>query len=37
MTDMEYAKFVVEDTAVQLLKAVGVYAVALVAYWTLVA
>jgi hypothetical protein len=36
MTDMEYAKFIVEDTAVQLLKAASIYAVALVAYWTLV-
>jgi hypothetical protein len=36
MTDMEYAKFIVEDTAVQLLKAAGIYAAALVAYWTLV-
>jgi hypothetical protein len=37
MTDMEYAKFIVEDTCMELLKAAGIYAVALVAYWTLVA
>jgi hypothetical protein len=37
MTDIEYAKFILEDTATELLKAVGIYAVALTAYWTLVA
>ena len=36
MDDLEYAKWVLEDTATEMLKAVGIYAVALVAYWTLV-
>jgi hypothetical protein len=36
MEDVEYAKFVLEDTCMTLLKAAGIYAVALVAYWTLV-
>jgi hypothetical protein len=37
MTDIEYAKFILADTATELLKAVGIYAVALTAYWALVA
>jgi hypothetical protein len=37
MQDAEYAKFVLRDTAQQLAQAVGIYAVALIAYWTLVA
>jgi hypothetical protein len=36
MQDAEYAKFVLKDCARQLAHAVGIYAVALVAYWTLV-
>jgi hypothetical protein len=37
MQDAEYAKFVLKDSAVLLVHAVGIYAVALTAYWTLVA
>ena len=37
MQDAEYAKFVLRDTAQQLAHAVGIYAVAIKAYWTLVA
>jgi hypothetical protein len=33
MTDIEYAKFIVEDTCVNLLHAVAIYAAALTAYW----
>jgi hypothetical protein len=36
MQDAEYAKFVLKDSAVLLAQAVGIYAVALTAYWTLV-
>jgi hypothetical protein len=36
MEDIEYAKWVLEDTATEMLKAVGIYAVALGAYWVLV-
>jgi hypothetical protein len=36
MEDLEYAKWVLEDTAVHMLHATAIYAVALVAYWTLV-
>jgi hypothetical protein len=36
MQDAEYAKFVLKDSAQQLAQAVGIYAVALAAYWTLV-
>lgn len=36
MQDTEYAKFVLRDSAQQLAQAVGIYAVALAAYWTLV-
>jgi hypothetical protein len=36
MQDAEYAKFVLKDSAVQLAHAVGIYVVALTAYWTLV-
>jgi len=36
MQDAEYAKFVLKDSAVQLAHAVGIYAVALTAYWSLV-
>jgi hypothetical protein len=37
MNEMEYAKFVVKDTAIEMAQALGIYAVALTAYWTLVA
>jgi hypothetical protein len=33
MTEIEYAKFIVEDTMKYLVQAVGIYAVALGAYW----
>lgn len=36
MQDAEYAKFVLKDSAAQLAHALGIYAVALTAYWTLV-
>jgi hypothetical protein len=36
MNDIDYIKWVWEDTATEMLKAVGIYAVALTAYWTLV-
>jgi hypothetical protein len=36
MSDIDYIKWVWEDTSVTILKAVGIYAVALGAYWTLV-
>jgi hypothetical protein len=36
MNDIEYAKFVLEDTATEMIKAVAIYAVALGSYWTLV-
>lgn len=36
MQDAEYAKFVLKDSAVLLAHAVGIYAVALAAYWILV-
>jgi hypothetical protein len=36
MNDIDYIKWVWEDTSVTILKAVGIYAVALGAYWTLV-
>lgn len=36
MPEAEYAKFVLRDTAEKLAHAVGIYAVALTAYWTLV-
>jgi hypothetical protein len=36
MSDINYIKWVWEDTVVTLLKAVGIYAVALGAYWTFV-
>jgi len=37
MTDIECAKFILADTAQQLAHAASIYAVALTAYWTLVA
>ena len=37
MPEAEYAKFVLRDTFYNLAHAVGIYAVALTAYWTLVA
>jgi hypothetical protein len=37
MTDLEYAKFILVDTAQHLAHAAGIYAVALTAYWLLVA
>ena len=37
MTDIEYAKFILADTARYLAPAAGIYAVALAAYWLLVA
>ena len=37
MEEIEYAKWVLEDTATELLKATAIYAVALGAYWMLVA
>lgn len=37
MNEVEYAKFVLADTAQSLVPALGIYAVALGAYWTLVA
>jgi hypothetical protein len=36
MTDIEYAKFILTDTAQHLAHAAGIYAVALTAYWLLV-
>jgi hypothetical protein len=36
MEEVEYAKFVLEDTCWQLLQAAGIYAVALSAYWIFV-
>jgi hypothetical protein len=36
MNDVEYAKFILEDTCMHLLQAVGIYAVALGAYWIFV-
>jgi hypothetical protein len=36
MSDIDYIKWVWEDTVTEMLKAVGIYAVALGAYWTLV-
>jgi hypothetical protein len=36
MNDIDYIKWVWEDTSVTILKAVGIYAVALGAYWTFV-
>ena len=36
MQDAEYAKFVLKDSTQHLAHAVGIYAVALTAYWTLV-
>jgi hypothetical protein len=36
MTDLEYAKFIVEDTCLHLLQALAVYGVALAAYWIFV-
>jgi len=36
MTDIEFAKFVLKDTCKTCLQALSIYAVALVAYWTLV-
>jgi len=32
----EYTKFVIADTAVMALQAVGIYALALSAYWVLI-
>jgi hypothetical protein len=37
MTDLEYAKFILTDTTQHLAHAAGIYAVALAAYWLLVA
>jgi hypothetical protein len=37
MPEAEYAKFVLRDTFQNLGQALGIYAVALTAYWTLVA
>lgn len=37
MNDVEYAKFVLADTARSLVPALVIYAVALGAYWFLVA
>jgi hypothetical protein len=37
MSEQEYAKWIVEDTFKGLWQAVAIYAVALLAYWTLVA
>jgi flagellar biosynthesis/type III secretory pathway M-ring protein FliF/YscJ len=36
MNEVEYAEWVAKDTAIQILYAVAIYAVALIAYWTLV-
>ena len=36
MDDIDYLKWVWEDTSVTILKAVAIYAVALGAYWTFV-
>ena len=36
MQEAEYAKFVLRDSFQNLAQAVGIYAVALTAYWTLV-
>jgi hypothetical protein len=36
MEDIEYAKFIVEDTVKAMLQAVGIYAVILGAYWIFV-
>jgi hypothetical protein len=36
MEELEYAKFIFEDTCSQLLKAAAVYVVALSAYWIFV-
>ena len=36
MEDIEYAKFVLEDTCIQMLHAAGIYAAALAAYWIFV-
>jgi hypothetical protein len=36
MTDIEYAKWIWEDTATEMLKAVAIYALALGAYWIFV-
>jgi hypothetical protein len=37
MSNLEYVKFVLADTAKNLAQATGIYAVALTAYWILVA
>jgi hypothetical protein len=36
MDEIEYAKWVLEDTATELLKATAIYAMALGAYWIFV-
>jgi hypothetical protein len=36
MEEIEYAKFVLEDTATEMLKALAIYAVALGSYWIFV-
>lgn len=37
LEDIEFMKWVWEDSCVTILEALGIYAVALGAYWTLVA
>jgi hypothetical protein len=37
MSDQEYVKWIVMDTVKEMGQAVGIYAVALLAYWALVA
>lgn len=36
MDDKEYTEMIVKDTKKQLLMALGIYAVVLTAYWTMV-
>lgn len=36
MNDIEYAKFMIEDSATHLLHAAAVYAAPLILYWTLI-
>ena len=36
MNDIEYMKWVWEDTCVTVLKALGIYAVALGSYWAFI-
>lgn len=37
MNDQEYTQWIIKDTAQQVMPAVIMYALALTAYWTLVA